>query len=160
MLKGLTATCPPPPLLNCQDIMELQAEELRSALADMHAQGRYRELMLVLDTCESESMLGAGEPLGLPGVVLVGSSSLHENSYAHGNDAEVRVGPKQRTAVVRPPPPRPLPFVFRCGAILSPGDACPLRCVVVYSWAFPWQMVSHGSPLACWTLRARRASAA
>ncbi len=73
--------------------MELQAEELRSALADMHAQGRYRDLMVVLDTCESESMLGAGESLGLPGVVLVGSSSLHENSYAHGNDAEVRDGP-------------------------------------------------------------------
>ena len=73
-----------------QDTMELPVEDLHAAVRAMHTQRRFRELLIVLDTCESESMFGVeGQPLGVPGVGFLGSSALHENSYAHGSDSEV-----------------------------------------------------------------------
>ena len=83
---------------SAQDVDELSSTELRAALWEMRAKGRYRQLLLVLDTCEAQSMFVAPE-FDVPDVIAVGSSSVGENSYAYGIDDEVRAG--GRAAIAR-----------------------------------------------------------
>jgi glycosylphosphatidylinositol transamidase (GPIT) subunit GPI8 len=76
--------------LFAKDVDELAASDLHAALAEMARKQRFRQLLLVLDTCEAQSMFVQQE-FNVPGVIAVGSSSLGENSYAHGIDEEVGV---------------------------------------------------------------------
>jgi GPI-anchor transamidase subunit K len=70
-----------------QDSRELPYQDLSDALTEMKAKGRFREALLVLDTCQAES---AGTVLTTPGVAMVGSSRTGESSYSTDVDPAVR----------------------------------------------------------------------
>jgi hypothetical protein len=70
--------------LKFQDADELSAHDLADALAHMRQRGRYRELLLMVDTCQAATLF---DHITAPGVVAIGSARRGENSYA------VRVGP-------------------------------------------------------------------
>lgn len=56
-----------------QDQGELTAAELADALASMHAQGRYRQLLMVSETCQAESLHSR---LRSPGLLSIASSKV------------------------------------------------------------------------------------
>jgi glycosylphosphatidylinositol transamidase (GPIT) subunit GPI8 len=70
-----------------QDTGELAAEDLWAAIREARALRRFREMLLVLDTCESQSVLQSAE--AVDGVAVLGSSALGENSYARPGDSHV-----------------------------------------------------------------------
>ncbi len=147
-----------------QDIYELQAAELWGALGDMHAAGRFRKLLLVLDTCDAATMFD-GPWASVPGVTAVGSSRAGENSYAHGVD--VRVGGHACTIAPLPlhclachvmaqrqrAAHRLAAHAYRASLVPFAGvrncDLCwaPSRAV---SWACPWPTASPGSWFDSW----------
>ena len=69
-----------------QDREELLAADLADTVATMAARGRFRELMIVLDTCQAGSMAGG---LRTPGVFNVASARAGESSYSYTTDDSV-----------------------------------------------------------------------
>lgn len=66
--------------LKFHDAEELTAADLGYALSEMHAKGRYKELLLLVDTCQAATLAAR---ITAPGVTTVSSSLKGENSYAH-----------------------------------------------------------------------------
>lgn len=72
--------------LKFQDQEELSSVDLADAIASMHRQGRYGQLMLVIDTCQAESM---HEHIDSPNTLSITASRVGQNSYSAGNDPTV-----------------------------------------------------------------------
>lgn len=69
-----------------QDREELLAADLADTVAAMAARGRFRELMIVFDTCQAGSMASR---LRTPGVFSVASARTGESSYSYTTDDSV-----------------------------------------------------------------------
>lgn len=65
-----------------RDNEELSAEEIGYALKEMELKGRYREILLIADTCQASTL---GGKISSSRVITVGSSGKGENSYGHDN---------------------------------------------------------------------------
>lgn len=72
--------------LKFQDATELSAHDLADAVEEMHAKGRFREALMLFDTCEAESL---GAAIRTPGVASVGSSRTGQNAYSHSQDPQL-----------------------------------------------------------------------
>jgi len=71
-----------------QDSEELGAPELAYAIEEMYNKVRYREMLVVLDTCQASTMC---KYIRSPSVYCIGSSQKGENSYAYVQDEEVGI---------------------------------------------------------------------
>ncbi|KAG0610878.1 hypothetical protein M758_7G098900 [Ceratodon purpureus] len=74
--------------LKFQDSEEIQSRDLADAFAQMHGKRRYKELLVMVDTCQAATL---HSQLYSPGILAVGSSKKGENSYSHHLDADVGV---------------------------------------------------------------------
>lgn len=74
--------------LKFQDKEELQAQDLADALHNMHKQGRYQSILLMVDTCQAQTLCSE---VYSPNIVSVASSAKGEMSYSHHPDAELGV---------------------------------------------------------------------
>lgn len=72
--------------LKFQDQEELSSQDLADALDQMHRQRRYREVFLMLDTCQAGSM---HQRITAPNIVAIGSSQVGESSYAYELDSKL-----------------------------------------------------------------------
>ena len=66
-----------------QDKEELSASVLAGVISDMHAKQKYRQLLLIVDTCQAETL---GKYITAPNVTFISSSVRGENSYAYETD--------------------------------------------------------------------------
>lgn len=71
-----------------QDTEELLAADVADALAQMHRKGRYRELLLVVETCQASTLYSR---VRSPGVLAMSSSVKGESSYSFTTDLDVGV---------------------------------------------------------------------
>jgi phosphatidylinositol glycan class K len=67
---------------------ELSAQDLAHAFTEMHAKGIYKEILLILDTCQAATMANY---VTAPNVVVLASSLKGENSYAHQTEDSLGV---------------------------------------------------------------------
>ncbi|GAB4824804.1 glycosylphosphatidylinositol anchor biosynthesis [Ancistrocladus abbreviatus] len=74
--------------LKFQDSEELQSHDLADAVKQMKEKGRFKELLIMVDTCQAATLFSQ---LQSPGVLAIGSSMKGENSYSHHLDADVGV---------------------------------------------------------------------
>jgi phosphatidylinositol glycan class K len=74
--------------LKFQDSEEIQSRDLADAFAQMHEKRRYKELLVMVDTCQAATL---HSQLYSPGILAVGSSLKGENSYSHHLDQDVGV---------------------------------------------------------------------
>jgi len=72
--------------LKFQDNEELNSQDVRDALQQMHAQRRYRSILFMLDTCQAATLFWELNPEDTPNVVTIGSSKINQNSFSFGND--------------------------------------------------------------------------
>ena len=72
--------------LKFHDQNELLASDLAAAVGQMHAAGRYRQLLVMLDTCQAATMYSE---ISAPGWIGVASSKLAQSSYALHSDPGV-----------------------------------------------------------------------
>lgn len=66
-----------------QDAGEISSYDLADAFHSMHQKGRYNEMLVMVDTCQANTLY---ERLYSPNVVMVGSSRRGENSWSKGQD--------------------------------------------------------------------------
>lgn len=71
-----------------QDTAELAAQELAYAIDEMYDKVRYKEILIVLDTCQASTMCTY---IRSPNVHCIGSSQRDENSYAYIPDDDVGI---------------------------------------------------------------------
>lgn len=71
-----------------QDQRVMTADDLSMAVQNMHALQRFKELFVLVDTCQAATFV---QTITTPGVLWGSSSSLDENSYSHGFDSSVGV---------------------------------------------------------------------
>ena len=76
-----------------QDIEEITSEEIASILEEMHRRKRYKEILLVADTCQAFTL---GDHLTSPNVMMIGSSLKGESSYAHHSDPQLGLSVMER----------------------------------------------------------------
>jgi len=62
------------------DSEEMSAQDLALAFEEMHAKERYKEILLILDTCQAVTMANF---ITAPNIVTLASSVRGENSYAY-----------------------------------------------------------------------------
>ncbi|XP_060201158.1 uncharacterized protein LOC132629806 isoform X1 [Lycium barbarum] len=74
--------------LKFQDSEELQSHDLADAVKQMKEKRRFKELLIMVDTCQAATLFSQ---LQSPGVLSIGSSMKGENSYSHHLDADVGV---------------------------------------------------------------------
>lgn len=74
--------------LKFQDSEELQSHDLADAVKQMKEKRRFKELLIMVDTCQAATLFSQ---LQSPGVLTIGSSMKGENSYSHHLDADVGV---------------------------------------------------------------------
>ncbi|PHU18487.1 GPI-anchor transamidase [Capsicum chinense] len=74
--------------LKFQDSEELQSRDLADAVKQMKEKRRFKELLIMVDTCQAATLFSQ---LQSPGVLAIGSSMKGENSYSHHLDADVGV---------------------------------------------------------------------
>ncbi|KAK7390609.1 hypothetical protein VNO78_25921 [Psophocarpus tetragonolobus] len=74
--------------LKFQDSEELQSHDLADAVKQMKEKGRFKELLIMVDTCQASTLFSQ---LHSPGVLAIGSSKKGENSYSHHLDSDVGV---------------------------------------------------------------------
>lgn len=67
-----------------QDAGEISSYDLADAFHAMHQGGRYRELLVMADTCQANTLQ---ERLYSPNILMVGSSRRGENSWSKGTNA-------------------------------------------------------------------------
>ncbi|CAH2038540.1 unnamed protein product, partial [Thlaspi arvense] len=72
--------------LKFQDAEELQSHDLADAVKQMKEKRRFKELMIMVDTCQAATLFNQ---LQSPGVLAIGSSLKGENSYSHHLDSDV-----------------------------------------------------------------------
>ena len=66
--------------LKFQDQEEINAEELGKAVHQMYIQGRYRNLLFIIDTCQAATM--AADLDKTPNVIAISSSLKDQSSYS------------------------------------------------------------------------------
>lgn len=74
--------------LKFQDSEEIQSHDLADAIEQMREKRRYKELLIMVDTCQAATLYSQ---LYSPGVLAIGSSLKGENSYSHHLDSDVGV---------------------------------------------------------------------
>ncbi|CAM8989686.1 unnamed protein product [Rhodiola kirilowii] len=74
--------------LKFQDNEELQSHDLADAVKQMKEKRRFKELLIMVDTCQAATLFSQ---LQSPGVLAIGSSKKGENSYSHHLDSDVGV---------------------------------------------------------------------
>ncbi|XP_015576520.2 putative GPI-anchor transamidase [Ricinus communis] len=74
--------------LKFQDSEELQSHDLADAVKQMKEKRRFKELLIMVDTCQAATLFNQ---LHSPGVLAIGSSLKGENSYSHHLDSDVGV---------------------------------------------------------------------
>lgn len=74
--------------LKFQDSEELQSHDLADAVKQMKEKHRFKELLIMVDTCQAATLFNQ---LQSPGVLAIGSSMKGENSYSHHLDSDVGV---------------------------------------------------------------------
>ncbi|XP_019417178.1 PREDICTED: putative GPI-anchor transamidase [Lupinus angustifolius] len=74
--------------LKFQDSEELQSHDLADAVKQMKEKRRFKELLIMVDTCQASTLFSQ---LHSPGVLSIGSSKKGENSYSHHLDSDVGV---------------------------------------------------------------------
>ncbi|KAJ6292071.1 hypothetical protein OIU76_024055 [Salix suchowensis] len=74
--------------LKFQDSEELQSHDLADAVKQMKEKRRFKELLVMVDTCQAATLFNQ---LHSPGVLAIGSSMKGENSYSHHLDSDVGV---------------------------------------------------------------------
>ncbi|EPS68528.1 hypothetical protein M569_06238, partial [Genlisea aurea] len=74
--------------LKFQDSEELQSHDLADAVKQMKEKKRFKELLIMADTCQAATLFNQ---LQSPGVLTIGSSKKGENSYSHHLDPDVGV---------------------------------------------------------------------
>ncbi|KAK0601216.1 hypothetical protein LWI29_022250 [Acer saccharum] len=74
--------------LKFQDSEELQSHDLADAVKQMKEKRRFKELLIMVDTCQAATLFSQ---LRSPGVLAIGSSKKGENSYSHHLDSDVGV---------------------------------------------------------------------
>ncbi|XP_019165621.1 PREDICTED: putative GPI-anchor transamidase [Ipomoea nil] len=74
--------------LKFQDAEELQSHDLADAVKQMKEKRRFKELLIMVDTCQAATLFSQ---LHSPGVLAIGSSKKGENSYSHHLDSNVGV---------------------------------------------------------------------
>ncbi|KAK4263581.1 hypothetical protein QN277_028973 [Acacia crassicarpa] len=74
--------------LKFQDSEELQSHDLADAVKQMKEKRRFKELLIMVDTCQASTLFSQ---LHSPGVLAIGSSMKGENSYSHHLDPDVGV---------------------------------------------------------------------
>ncbi|PIN01969.1 Gpi-anchor transamidase [Handroanthus impetiginosus] len=74
--------------LKFQDSEELQSHDLADAVKQMKEKRRFKELLIMVDTCQAATLFSQ---LQSPGVLAIGSSKKAENSYSHHLDSDVGV---------------------------------------------------------------------
>lgn len=70
-----------------RNVEEVSAHDLSAAFNQMWQQGRYKEILFVIDTCQAASMFSE---LKAPNIYGIASSKLGESSYSVRKD--VRLG--------------------------------------------------------------------
>jgi phosphatidylinositol glycan class K len=79
-----------------QDHQEITARQLARTLKQLHALGKYQELLLVVDTCQAFSMAAHIIRESVPNVTVVASSLHEESSYADRSDGDLGVAVTER----------------------------------------------------------------
>ncbi|XP_020222602.1 putative GPI-anchor transamidase [Cajanus cajan] len=74
--------------LKFQDSEELQSHDLADAVKQMKEKCRFKELLIMVDTCQASTLFSQFHS---PGVLAIGSSMKGENSYSHHLDSDVGV---------------------------------------------------------------------
>ncbi|KAL0005459.1 hypothetical protein SO802_013020 [Lithocarpus litseifolius] len=74
--------------LKFQDSEELQSHDLADAVKQMKEKRRFKELLIMVDTCQAAALFSQ---LQSPGALAIGSSMKGENSYSHHLDSDVGV---------------------------------------------------------------------
>ncbi|CAL5023112.1 unnamed protein product [Urochloa decumbens] len=74
--------------LKFQDSEELQSHDLADAVKQMKEKHRFKELLIMVDTCQAATLFSQ---LHSPGVLAIGSSMKGENSYSHHLDSDIGV---------------------------------------------------------------------
>jgi len=77
--------------LKFHDKDELGYADLAWALREAHALGRYGRLLVIVDTCQADSLGIALKDGGVPNALVVASSLVGQNSYAVGMDYSLSV---------------------------------------------------------------------
>jgi phosphatidylinositol glycan class K len=75
--------------LKFRDEHEVMSSQLAGALRAMHAAGKYREVLLIADTCQAFTLGDAIVAQRVPNVTVIGSSLKGESSYAHHADPDL-----------------------------------------------------------------------
>lgn len=63
-----------------RDSEEMSADDIGYAIKEMELKGRYREILLIVDTCQASTL---ASKIASPRVIAIGSSAKGENSYGH-----------------------------------------------------------------------------
>ena len=71
-----------------RDTEEMSTQDLGYAFHDMFMQKRYKEILLLVDTCQAATIANAIEA---PRVITIGSSRKGENSYSYDSDQRLGV---------------------------------------------------------------------
>lgn len=74
--------------LKFQDADDISSTDLADAFNEMFEKKRYNELLFMIDTCEANTMYSK---IRSPNIIAVGSSELHESSYANSTDDQMGV---------------------------------------------------------------------
>ncbi|XP_065068412.1 GPI-anchor transamidase-like [Rhopilema esculentum] len=74
--------------LKFQDSEEITSIELADAFEQMWQKGRYNELLLLVDTCQAESLYGK---IYSPNIIAGASSKVGEDSLSHHDDPSIGV---------------------------------------------------------------------
>jgi len=74
--------------LKFQDVEEISSHDLADAFEQMHQKRRYHEVLLIVDTCQAESM---SQKLYSPNILGIGSSKVGEDSLSHHGDPTIGV---------------------------------------------------------------------
>lgn len=69
-----------------QDTDVLSGQDIADALTQMHEARRYKELLIIADTCQATTLF---ERITAPRVTTMGSSASGQNSYSHSTDSVI-----------------------------------------------------------------------
>ena len=72
--------------LKFRDVSTVQSHDLSDALETMRTQRRFKEMLVLVDTCQAATI---PEPFHTPRVTSISSSLRDENSYASDHDSHI-----------------------------------------------------------------------
>jgi len=74
--------------LKFQDVEEMSAQDFAFALKEMEIKRRYRQILIILDTCQASTLFNY---ISSPNVITIGSSRKSENSYGYAFHDNLRL---------------------------------------------------------------------